>query len=124
MPGNADIFTDYPLTRLLAYTHMSNLAHLVLVENPPQHPAGDFTLQHGDQSLMVSNQAGQTRTFSGISVMHPDFLAAVQPQPTPLLPSLNHAIDHGMVTGEFYAGLWDDIGTPDRLEALRNRLSQ
>ncbi len=39
---NGDIWTDFPFDRLP--TRLDGLAHLVLVDNPPQHPQGDFAL--------------------------------------------------------------------------------
>ena len=38
---NSDIFTDYDFAHLRQHESM---AHLVLVENPPHHADGDFTL--------------------------------------------------------------------------------
>ncbi|TWI00310.1 MurNAc alpha-1-phosphate uridylyltransferase [Luteimonas cucumeris] len=39
---NGDIWTDYDFTRLPS--EPQGQAHLVLVDNPPQHPQGDFSL--------------------------------------------------------------------------------
>ena len=35
-----------------------------------------------------------------------------------------HLVDQGRVTGERFAGAWDNVGTPDQLEALDRRLSR
>jgi len=40
---NADIWTDFDFTQLLLKSPES--ARLVMTENPPQHPDGDFVLQ-------------------------------------------------------------------------------
>ena len=44
---NADIWCDYDLSRLRNFALGARLSHLVLVPNPPQHPAGDFSLADG-----------------------------------------------------------------------------
>ena len=62
---NGDIFTDYPFADL---RHpLDGLAHLVLVDNPPHHPAGDFCLRDGRVVEAHSDQA--TLTYSGIAVL-------------------------------------------------------
>lgn len=61
---NSDIWTDYPFARLPAT--LTKLAHLVLVDNPPHHPKGDFALAD------PQTEPGAPRlTFSGISVLRP-----------------------------------------------------
>ena len=45
-----------------------DLVQLVMVDNPPQHPAGDFHL-HGGR---LSADAEPRLTYSGIGVYHPD----------------------------------------------------
>ena len=39
---NADIFSDYDFSALASLDLRDRLAHLVLVDNPPQHPRGRF----------------------------------------------------------------------------------
>ena len=50
---NGDVFTDYPFAQ--AALAADRDAHLVLVPNPPQHPAGDFGLEGG---LALPSAAG------------------------------------------------------------------
>ncbi len=113
---NGDIWTDYPFARLPASP--ASLAHLVLVENPPHHPAGDFVLE-GDRVL---DEGGSRLTFSGIGVYHPDLFRGCRPGVFPLAPVLREAMRRGRVSGERYAGDWRDIGTPERLAALDRKL--
>lgn len=108
---NADVWTDYPLAALRAVP--VQLAHLVLVANPPQHPQGDFGLCAGQVTEAVPRL-----TFSGISILHPDLFAACTPGRFPLAPLLRQAIRAGYVSGEAYNGAWHDIGTPERLAQL------
>lgn len=114
---NADIWTDYPFARLAK--PITDLAHLVLVDNPPQHPQGDFVLQ--DSRVLAE---GTPRlTFSGIGVYRRDLFRGCQPGRFPLAPLLRHAMESGQVSGEHYTGAWYDIGTPERLDELDRALS-
>jgi MurNAc alpha-1-phosphate uridylyltransferase len=40
-----------------------------------------------------------------------------------LAPLLKDAMNKGLVTGQYHQGLWHDIGTPERLNALDKQLS-
>lgn len=115
---NGDILTDYPFARL---PHkLDGLAHLVLVDNPPHHPQGDFCLQ-GKQVLAD----GPARlTFSGIGVYHKALFADCAPGKFPLAPLLRAAMAKGQVSGEHYTGDWWDIGTPERLAELDRQFRQ
>lgn len=113
---NGDIWTDYPFDRLPA--RLDGLAHLVLVDNPPQHPQGDFALREG--KLFVE---GTPRlTFSGIGVYARALFAECRPGKFPLAPLLRTAIVQGQVSGEHYTGRWRDVGTPQRLADLDREL--
>jgi MurNAc alpha-1-phosphate uridylyltransferase len=43
------------------------------------------------------------------------------PGKQPLKPLLHSAIADGALTGELYQGVWEDVGTPERLTALNQR---
>lgn len=94
-------------------------AHLVLVNNPPQHPNGDFAIENG----MLKNEGAQMLTFSGVGVYHPDLFAdVVIGQPAKLAPLLRAAIAENAATAQHYTGVWHDIGTPERLAELDKTL--
>jgi N-acetyl-alpha-D-muramate 1-phosphate uridylyltransferase len=113
---NGDIWTDYRFASLKIAPEA--LAHLVLISNPEHHPLGDFGLQQGK----VVEQAEQRYTYSGIGVYRPEFFAGCQPGKFPLLPLLKRAIAAGRLHGEYYAGAWCDVGTPQRLQMLDAKL--
>jgi MurNAc alpha-1-phosphate uridylyltransferase len=109
---NGDLWTDYPFAQLR--TPPAGLAHLVLVDNPPHHPHGDFALN----GQRVSADGGPRLTFAGIGVYHAALFSACSLGRFPLAPLLTQAIAQGQVTGEHYRGVWRDVGTPQRLREL------
>ena len=113
---NGDIFTSYPLARLRALK--CDHAHLVLVPNPAHNPNGDFVLQGG----YVSENGQPRHTFSGISVYHPRFFDSAPVGSFSVVPMLRAAMALHQVTGQLFKGGWHDIGTLERLEALRAEL--
>ena len=120
---NADVWTDYPLRELVrraAELPEHDLAHMILVPNPPHHPRGDCTLAGG----RVVPACAETHTFSGLSVLRPALFAQAEGGAFPLLPLLREASIRGQVSGEIYEGRWSDVGTPQRLEALEKILEK
>ena len=111
---NGDVYSDYPLARLRAIK--CNHAHLILVPNPPHNLNGDFALQGGYVSK--DKLDGVKLTFSGISVYHPRFFAAVTDGRFSVVPMLKEAMATQKVTGEIYRGNWHDIGTLERYESV------
>jgi MurNAc alpha-1-phosphate uridylyltransferase len=110
---NGDIFTDYPFSRLRAVK--CDHAHLVLVPNPEHNPAGDFALE----GARLRNSGEKMGTFSGIAVYHPRLFAESEPGRFSVVPMLRQAIGQTIVTGEWHRGIWSDVGTLERLQAIR-----
>jgi N-acetyl-alpha-D-muramate 1-phosphate uridylyltransferase len=109
---NGDVFTGYDFRRLVPEPGCQ--AHLVMVPNPPHHPAGDFALEQGLLSL-----GGAPRyTYAGIGLYTPLLFEGCKDGKFPLLPLLNRAISAGQLRGELYSGPWVDVGSPERLAAL------
>jgi len=109
---NADIYTDMPVPTIVPAP--GHLAHLVLVPTPDYRDRGDFDLAGG----MVRNSDRPGLTFSGVAIYRPAFFEGCRPGRFPLAPLLRDAVQRGRVSGSLYAGLWADVGTPERLAAL------
>jgi N-acetyl-alpha-D-muramate 1-phosphate uridylyltransferase len=109
---NADIWTDCPFADLDLAD--DDLAHLVLVENPPQHPLGDFVLD----GQRIRAEGSPRYTFSGIGVYRPELFAGCALGAFPLAPLLRLAMIEDRVSGRLHRGRWYDIGTPQRLGEL------
>lgn len=118
---NGDIYCAWPISSPSLATN--DLAHLVLVDNPPQHPTGDFVLT-GDRVVdKADTDVLPTLTFSGIGFYRPSlFKNLAVGQPAKLAPLLRSAMSQGRVSGTHYTGRWEDVGTPERLALLDTEL--
>ena len=116
---NGDTFTEVDFGVLTHALQANNHTHLVLVNNPPQHPNGDFAIEAG----RLKNTGEKMLTFSGVGVYHPDlFASVVRGESAKLAPILRQAIAENKATAEYYQGVWHDIGTPERLNMLDEEL--
>lgn len=113
---NGDTWLDLDYRTLVSQPLGTALAHLWLVPNPPQHPAGDFALQAGK---VVDTPA---LTFSGVGLYDPAAFAGLTPGARKLAPLLRDWMAQGRVGGSLLAGEWRDIGTVARLQALDDQL--
>lgn len=117
---NADVYCELDFRALLARALGGRLAHLVLVPNPAHHADGDFTLDAGS----VGNGAGARYTYAGIAVMSPALVEGVRPgDKAPLAPLLRAAAERGLIGGELHRGVWQDVGTRERLAELEAHLA-
>lgn len=115
---NGDIWIDYPFERLADYSLRPNeIAHLVMVGNPPQHPAGDFQLDDDDWIRVLAPDAVGW-TYAGVGIYTIAFFEGTPAGKMPLRPLLDAAIGRGSLGGERYRGRWQDVGTPERLREL------
>ena len=122
---NGDIWTDFDFASLPREPEGD--AHLVLVDNPPQHPAGDFLLREG---IALDASDGERLTFAGIGVYHPSLFddwrsvigiapgSGEDPPRFKLAPLLRAGMRRHRITGQHHAGRWTDVGTPERLAQL------
>ncbi len=122
MVVNGDVYTDYDFGKLSdKRLAEQDLAHLVMVDNPVQHPEGDFVLDKG-RIHDASGQGNVQLTYSGIGLYRAGLVAGQTSPAFPLAPLLRNAMRAGRVAGEHHAGEWQDIGTPERLAELDHSL--
>lgn len=125
---NGDVWSDYDFARLPR--EPEGLAHLVMVDRPPQATQGDFAL---DVDGRVRSDGANRLTYSGIGVYRPQLLdgwhahssdaGAVETPPRfRLAPILRAHMAQGRITGEHHRGRWTDVGTPERLAGLDGEL--
>ena len=113
---NGDIWTDFDYATLP--TEPEGIAHLVMVDNPPQHTAGDFVLR----GSRLHDEPAPRLTFAGIGVYRPELLLDATPGKFSIVPHLRAAMRAGIVTGAHHRGEWTDVGTPERLADLDRKL--
>ena len=125
---NGDIYTDFPFATLRRVSLIAGGGYLVLVANPDHHPEGDFCLHEHrlgfiEDNASVSEPAGsiQSMTYSGIGLYDPQLFAAEAPGKILLRPLLDRAVAGALLQGELYRGVWEDIGTPERLASINAR---
>ena len=126
---NGDIWIDHDLSSLAQAP--ASVAHLLMVANPAHVDQGDFALE-SDGFLVDSGPA--RLTYSGVGVYRAALFddwrpvlgnhagASETPPRFALAPLLRAAMRKHQVSGEFFAGNWIDVGTPQRLADLDRRL--
>lgn len=118
---NADVYCECDFGRLRDLPLGERLAYLVLVPNPPHRAEGDFSLRNG----AVGDAASPRYTYAGVALMKPALVAPVKPgEKAPLGPLLREAAKRGQIGGELYEGLWQDVGTLERLAELEAQLKR
>lgn len=118
---NADVYCECDFSQLMKVKLGERLAHLVLVPNPPHKEKGDFSLSGG----LAGDGPGPRYTYSGVALMKPALVAPVKPgDKAPLAPLLYDAARRGRLGGELYEGLWQDVGTIERLAELEAQLKR
>ena len=121
---NGDVWTTMDFSSLLNVQLEDKQAHLVLVENPPQHLKGDFILAHDLAYTFEQEQLGEALTYSGVAVFAPQMFAGLENGKRPLAPLLKQAMQQQQVSAEKLQGIWVDVGTPERLEQLDQQIKQ
>lgn len=110
---NADIFTDYNFT--IPALAPDIMGHLIVINKPVWLSQGDFGLT---QAGLITNQHRQY-TFAGIACYRPKVFRDNKPGRYSITPLLRQLALKRQLTGEYYAGKWADIGSPQRLKLAR-----
>lgn len=130
---SADIYTDYDYVRLVEVIdamrsdYPDRAAHLVLTDNPSWHPRGDMALAIGRNAGRfagcIAREGATLHTYANIGVFHPRVFDGLPMHvPLPLFPWAYALANEGRITGEIFQGIWDNVGTPEQLHALDQRL--
>jgi MurNAc alpha-1-phosphate uridylyltransferase len=109
---NSDVYTDLDLR---AFADGARASTLLLVPNPAHNESGDFGL---DERGSVTAQEPKL-TYGGVAAFETQLFAGLAPGRRALKPVLDAAIARGELRGQFYDGVWIDVGTPERLDEAR-----
>jgi len=104
---NSDIWTDYPLHKLLK---AGVDAHIVLAPKSDSEN-GDFDLHQG----MVQNSISPPFVFTGIASYKTRLFKGMIPMKKKLGPMLRLWAQQKTLSGEIFHGKWFDIGTTEKL---------
>ncbi len=117
---NADVYCEIDYSKLIGGTLRGVLGHLVLVDNPSHHPKGDFSLR----DEVIGNDIAPRYTYAGIALMSSKLVEHIEAGTKAALgPILRSAAERAQLTGEHHAGLWQDVGTSERLAELEALLA-
>ena len=113
---NGDVWTDLDFSGIPKSLNGDDQAMLFLVRQPQWREKGDFDL--------VENRVRESDTpsllYAGIALYHPSILEGAMVEKFSIVPRLKAAIRDNRVSGRLILGAWDDVGTPERLEALHS----
>lgn len=118
---NGDIWTDWDYRNLPTRLDEEQLGHLIMVDNPVHHQDGDFVIENG---VLAKGERGSEvrRTFSGVGLYRKELLAPYLEGKQALKPFFDRAIEKKQLAASCWNGFWTDVGTPERLHQLNQRL--
>lgn len=122
---NGDIYTELDLSSWIAKAPLLNeqcLAYLALVNNPDHNKKGDFSFEEKSSRVGLLPADLPAYTYAGLAIFHPNFFHGLKPGPSPLGPLLRTYIRKQNVYGACITDYWLDVGTPERLAKLKQRL--
>lgn len=124
---SGDIYTDFNYAGLHAKSaelarcerpHM----HLVMVDNPDFHQDGDFVLDNGTLKT-IDAPNGQKLTFGNIGLYDMrEFEHHALNTKIPMSPHYKTAIANHLASGEYFNGVWENVGTAIQLSTLNKQL--
>ena len=114
---NADVFTDFDFATLRCARCDG---FVMLVPNPTHHAHGDFGLAASGAVTVTP----PLLTYGGVAMFAPALFDGFEPGRRPLRPILDSAIHRGALRGIRHTGIWQDVGTAERLAEIRERLDE
>jgi N-acetyl-alpha-D-muramate 1-phosphate uridylyltransferase len=113
---NGDVWCDLDFSTIPSQLPETDDALLFLVPQPEWREKGDFSLR--DNRVVESESPDLL--YAGIALYHPRILDGAKVEKFSIVPRLRQSIASGRVGGILHAGRWDDVGTPERLDALQS----
>jgi len=113
---NGDVWCDLDFSTIPSQLPEADDALLFLVPQPKWREKGDFSLRDG----RVVESDSPDLLYAGIALYHPRILDGAKVEKFSIVPRLRQSIASGRVGGILHAGRWDDVGTPERLDALQS----
>ena len=114
---NGDVWCDLDFRNIPTALEPNDQALLYLVPKPAWRERGDFSLKKG----RVIESESPPLLYAGIALYHPSILNGAAVEQFSLVPRLKKAISSNQVAGILHSGEWDDVGTPERLEAIQKQ---
>ena len=113
---NGDVWCDMDFASIPKELPPDDDAMLYLVPRPEWRERGDFSLTA--EGRVVEDENPQL-LYAGLALYHPRILDGAKVEKFSIVPRLKAAISGDRVGGVLHSGNWDDVGTPERLEAIR-----
>jgi len=113
---NGDVWCDLDFATIPPQLPEKDDALLFLVPQPAWREKGDFSL-HNDRVLESDSP---NLLYAGIALYHPRILEGAKVEKFSIVPRLRQSIGLNRVGGILHSGEWDDVGTPERLEAIQS----
>lgn len=118
---NGDIWTSLAFSSLPTQLGEDEVAHLMMVANPSHNSGGDYAINKG--KLAMKDVNSEALTYAGIGLFDPHWFVGRPVEKLPLRPLFDEAIKQQRIAASPIVGEdWFDIGTPQRLTELDNRL--
>jgi MurNAc alpha-1-phosphate uridylyltransferase len=117
---NGDVWCDLDFGSIPRSLEDGDDALLYLVPRPAWRTSGDFSLT--TEGRVIEAEEPEL-LYAGIALYHPRILHGAKVEKFSIVPRLRAAIAENRVAGILHEGVWDDVGTPERLEAIRASLS-
>ncbi|MBY6190097.1 nucleotidyltransferase family protein [Microbulbifer agarilyticus] len=116
---NGDVWCDFDFSTWVATPLPESCpGRLLMVPNPPHNPEGDFGIDDG----LLSGSTKPRFTFAGISYLRPQILTEYPNARECYGLGEVFAHNEDKMQAEVYTGDWCDVGTPERLNNLEERL--
>jgi MurNAc alpha-1-phosphate uridylyltransferase len=118
---NGDIWIRYDFSSLLERQERS-LFHGVVIRPPAHHLRGDFCLNRQGR---LTHDRGDRVVFAGVSLVSPDlFSLPVTCEREKLRSWIYAAMRIDEASAELFSDEWVDVGTPERLARLEERVKK